>query len=150
MKTDPNLKISADEYLFNIMIIDEQHKRFIGIYNSIVRLSEDKENCDCDKIKSILDDLYDYLRYHFRTEERLMIMAKYQDIEKHIKEHIVYINKVDEFMHALRYKNPNLLDNMLAFTKKWFLSHILQTDAKYIDTLKAFLKENPDIAEILE
>ena len=145
MRTDTNLKINAEDCLFNIMIIDEQHKRFFGIYHSIVKLSEDKENISAERVNQILNELSDYLKYHFRTEERLMILANYLAVDHHIKEHIYYINKIDEFILGYNYKNPVLLDNMLAFIKKWFLSHIMQTDAKYVDVLKEYLKEHPDI-----
>ncbi|MCX6302672.1 MAG: hemerythrin family protein [Bacteroidia bacterium] len=144
MKKDPNLKISAEDYLFNIMIVDEQHQRFIGIYNNIIKLSEDKPNVTNDKICRVLNELSEYLKYHFKTEERLMMLADYPDIDKHIKEHIFFINKIDEFILANKYKNPVLLDNMLAFSRKWFLSHIMQTDAKYIDILKAYIDHHPD------
>lgn len=145
MKTDTNLKISAEDYLFNIMIIDEQHKRFFGIYNSIEKLSKDKESSSDERVSQILNELSDYVKYHFSTEERLMILANYKAIDHHIKVHIHYINKIDEFILGYNYRNPVLLDNMLAFIKKWFLSHIMQTDAKYIDVLKGYLKEHPDI-----
>ena len=138
-------KISESElqnYILNIEIIDNQHQRFLEIHKNLLKLSEHKEKDNENDILKVLTELTDYVKVHFRTEEEMLELANYLDIEKHIKEHIYFIDKVDEFTLALKYKNPVLLESMLIFMKKWFLSHIKQTDAKYTTVLKEYLKEH--------
>jgi hemerythrin len=135
------LKSELQNYLFDIEIIDNQHLKFLEIHNNIITLlSKNKENLIEKDIENVINELTDYVKVHFKTEEDLLLLANYPDIEKHIKEHIYFIDKIDEFNMALKYKNPALLDNMLVFMKKWFLSHIKQTDSKYTEVLKEYLK----------
>lgn len=142
--TEP-IKISSADYFLNIRMIDEQHKKFIDILNSLIILNSGNKEVSFEEIRLILNELEEYLKYHFSTEEKYMTLANFEEIDVHIKEHIQYINKIDEFIQGYKYRNPVLLDEMLAFSKKWFLTHIMQTDAKYTDSLKAYFSEHPGI-----
>ena len=144
MKINTNReKSGSNNYLLDVKIIDEQHQKFLNIIDCIVKFTHGNESADQDKINKFLNELSDYAKFHFITEEKLLMLAHYSDIGKHIKEHIFYIDKIDEFIFARKYNNPVLLENMLAFLKRWFLSHIMHTDAKYIDNIIAYLKDNP-------
>ncbi len=132
-----------NDYYLQIDLIDRQHQKFINIYNKSLELMARNGNniTDAEKLE-IINELSDYMKIHFKTEENLMMLAHYPDIEKHIKEHIHYIDKIDEFVAAYKYRNPALFENMLVFMKKWFLSHIKKTDSKYISVLREYLDKN--------
>jgi hemerythrin len=134
------INLKDKKYLTHIDIIDKQHKTFFEIYNdSIMLLAGIGSNVPDEEKLTILIRLRDYIKTHFQTEEELMALAEYPDFDRHIKEHIHYIDKIDEFTAAYKYRNPVLFDNMLIFLKKWFLSHIRRTDAKYISSLRKYL-----------
>lgn len=128
-------------YLLDIPIIDSQHKMFFELYDTVFDLSKNKDKAGKDKISEVLVELNNYLKLHFKTEEQLMYNSNAEDIEDHISEHKFFINKVDEFVIGMQYGNIHLLETMLEFIKKWFLSHILNTDTRYKESVKTYLEK---------
>jgi len=126
-----------DGYLLHIPIIDEQHKGFFLIYDELTKL--DPATATGEQKFAIVEKLIEYLVHHFQMEEKLMQEAGYPDIEKHREEHLLFISKVNEFKRAFQYKNPVLLNQMIVFMQKWFLSHISETDARYKKDVTDFL-----------
>ncbi|MFC2120816.1 bacteriohemerythrin [Bacteroidota bacterium] len=132
-----------DSYSFGIPIIDFEHKKFIGIYDKVANLIINKEQISDTEIIDVINEMINYLKVHLKTEENLIKQAGYPDFDGHIKQHKFFIEKIDEFNISFSYKNKLLINNLFVFIKKWFLLHIIQTDAKYVDCVKLYLKENP-------
>ncbi len=129
----------TDSYLLGIREIDEQHRGFFELWENECR-SADLNNYD--QLKNIIDKLEEYVLDHFRTEEDLLRKSGYADIESHIAQHAFFIQKVSEMKLELNYKNMLLFDKLTMFIKKWFLSHIMQTDRKYRDEVISYLSSN--------
>lgn len=140
-----NLKTWHNDFLLHIEVIDNQHEKFFEIYDHTLNLINDNVNIDEEKIRNILFELSEYLKNHIRYEEELLRKSEFADIEQHINQHKYFIKRIEEFFFGLEYKNPQLLHNMLVFIKKWFLSHILETDAKYKETVTNYLKKTSKI-----
>lgn len=131
-----------DSYKLSIPMIDQQHKRFFDIYDDLLNYS--KNQVTNEQINIIIERLDDYMKIHFREEEALMLAAKYEGLEEHIKEHRFFEKKINELKLAETYKNPLLLSQLLLFIRKWFLSHILKMDLKYKESVMKFIKEKKD------
>lgn len=129
-----------DSYKLAIPMIDEQHKRFFDIYDDLVNYSQNQVTDE--QIHKIIGRLSDYLTIHLREEEALMLAAKYEGLEEHIREHRFFEKKISELKLAETYKNPLLLSQLLLFIRKWFLSHILKMDQKYKESVMKFIKES--------
>lgn len=133
-----------NSYLLDIPMIDNQHKRFFFLFDSLsLMVVKDEQK---DRLIEIVDELEKYTHYHFTTEERLMYEAKINEseINIHKSQHQIFIKKVEEFQIASRYQNALLSEQMLQFMRKWILMHIKGTDAKYADTIKSYLKSKSE------
>jgi hemerythrin len=111
-------------------------------------LCNEKENPDDaethQQLIAFIDELEDYLKYHFSYEESLLLKVGYIDYEKHVKQHAFFIQKVEELKQELNYKNTLLFGKIILFMKKWFLSHIMESDGKFKSVTLGYLKNNPE------
>jgi hemerythrin len=116
------------KYSVNNRKLDRQHKKIIAILNDIYDLRvKDKPQ----KTGKIIDDLLDYIRLHFSTEEELLKKHNYPEFNTHKSEHDNFIRKVCEFQKDyLIYKSLPLV-NLFNFVWDWFAHHILEVDMKY-------------------
>ena len=128
----------------NIAEIDQQHKKLIGFIN---RLNEVMQPRDQDMLKSamkeliiqasVINEMVDYSRYHFSTEEGYMLKYSYPDYERHEKEHEFFIHEVRMFKTDFDNGKVVLSIQIMQFLKKWMGNHILGTDKAY----EPFLRE---------
>ncbi len=128
-----------DSFLLNIDVIDNQHKKFFELFDLILALNKSK---DAVELSSVINELQDYARYHFETEETLMQNADSESFELHIIQHQFFINKINEFTIAQNYNNPVLTTQIVVFMRKWLLMHITETDKKYVESVQSFLLKN--------
>ncbi|MDM8161853.1 hemerythrin family protein [Labilibaculum sp. K2S] len=137
-KSDSN--ISYGKLLLSIEIIDEQHSKINELFDKMVEVSEHKN------YKSrlvIFDELDEYLKYHFETEENLMRSAGTIDIEKHIQQHDFFRNRLIEIRKLDQYNSKYLTDlsvNLrVSLLRKWITSHFRDFDSLYVDSVKQYL-----------
>lgn len=123
----------SDKYLIGIDEIDEQHRGFFELWDKECK-QPDMQNPE--KLAPIIEKLEDYIKTHFSYEEKLLEKAGYDHIENHKKQHRFFIQKVDEMKQELTYENPLLFEKSVTFIKKWFLSHIMQSDKDYAEIVK--------------
>jgi len=128
-----------ESFLFNIEIIDAQHKKLFEIFDEILLLS--KEQDSSIKLLEVIEDLQNYAQYHFHTEEDLMAKANSPDSELHIIQHEFFIKKMKEFRIAYNYNNSVLLNQIVIFMRKWLLMHISEVDGKYVESVRKYLAE---------
>ncbi len=127
-----------NSYLLDIPVIDKQHKMFFKIYDDLI---ENNTQTITDEYKyNAIELLEEYVIGHFQTEEILIKRANYSETEQHINEHKLFINKVNEFKLSFQYKNTQLVNQMLVFIRKWFLSHISNSDAQYKNVVIEYIK----------
>lgn len=120
------------EYSIGVDIIDEQHKYLFEIIESAFKLL--KDNCSVDKSKYdgialIIQDLCQYAKYHFATEEKYMIKINYKEYPSHKVEHdnfILYINKIN--LEQVEEDPQKYINDILSFLLNWLLDHILLKD----------------------
>ncbi|MDA3896121.1 MAG: hemerythrin family protein [Desulfobacteraceae bacterium] len=125
------------KYLLNIDEIDKQHKVFFELWNKEINQVDMQDDT---LLISVIEKLEAYLKGHLRYEEAILRKSDYEDLENHIAEHQFFIQKIEAFKQELSYHNPLLFEKTALFIKKWFLSHILQSDRKYRETVIAYLK----------
>lgn len=128
-----------ENYVFNIPVIDEQHKKLIDLIEDAENLLSDaQEGMDCiDEVVGILEELEDYTVSHFDEEEKLMLAADYEGYDEHHMEHTFFIKKVDKALAADLDSDPvNQLIGICSFLKNWVTHHILDIDVQYVPSLK--------------
>lgn len=122
------------EYELGIVTIDEQHKKLIGIINT---LSKDiSEGLSRGDISSAIVRMEEYIKEHFSLEEKFFIACSYENAAEHIVEHDVFLEKTEEFRKRAKTDDAILSVEMLGYLEGWFLHHVLVTDKKYVDVFR--------------
>ena len=112
----------------DISLIDDQHKKLIIMINDIAQMILKKKETE---VKRILIGLKEYTVTHFTEEEELFCNSDYPDVEKHIKEHQYFINKLNDFDRDYKLNDVSISLNILQFLKNWLFYHIEIVDNTY-------------------
>jgi len=125
--------------------IDNQHKQLVSIINRLNdAMLQDKGN---DVMCQVLDDLIDYTKSHFQSEEHLMRKYEYPDSPEHFKEHEKLTKEVIDFAENFKQGNAIITLPVLNFLKDWLNNHILETDRTLGKFLTKGVGKDLDISE---
>ncbi len=109
-----------------IEYIDNQHKELVRIINKLNdAMLQDKGS---EEMSGILDDLAEYTKSHFKSEEHLMQKYDYPQTSDHIKEHEKLTKEVKDFAENYRQGKAIITLPVMNFLKDWLNNHILETD----------------------
>jgi hemerythrin-like metal-binding protein len=124
-----------DLYSVGVITIDEQHKKLFSLINALFDAM--KIGKGSSLVGKTLDELIEYTKNHFRTEEDYMIKCNYPAFGEHKKIH----DKLTEDVKNIKNKflanpNTNLSIETLDFLRDWLTQHIQGTDKKYVPYMK--------------
>ena len=123
-----------DKFSVGISLIDEEHKKLIGILNKAIFAKE--HNSNTEETKEVLGEMLEYSQKHFSTEEAYMIKFKFPEYQFHKNEHLDFTNKtIATFNKAIK-GDCDVANEILEFLKQWLVNHIQSIDRKYIDCFK--------------
>jgi hemerythrin-like metal-binding protein len=118
-----------DNFSVGLAEIDEQHQKLVGLLNQLA--SHVAFRSDSSQLGKILDELTDYTRYHFETEERIWEkhLAGDELFLGHQKTHASFVDTVVR-LRAEQLHRPleQIAEEALGFLTRWLASHILETD----------------------
>ncbi|MCM0080797.1 bacteriohemerythrin [Geomonas sp. Red32] len=104
--------------------IDTHHRKLVGILGKV---HQDFVDGVID-IGPVLDELQEYTKYHFRSEELWMLDGVYPEIAAHRREHAFFLNKVG----ALRKEHDKGVQYLsletISFLEEWITNHIKKMD----------------------
>jgi hemerythrin len=123
------LFIWKDEYSVNIKQIDEQHKKLVAILNELH--SAMLTGKATDSLGIILDELLDYTKYHFKTEEDLMKEHNYTHYTIHKDNHDEFVTKILQFYDEFKSGKKAISIDLMFFLRDWLINHINGTDKMY-------------------
>jgi hemerythrin len=115
-----------DEYLTQVEEIDDQHRRLFDLVNGIydmMRLGRGQE-----AIAEALNELYDFTRFHFGTEEKFMVDSNYNGTDPHAAEHVRLLDQVQNLRIEVRDGRIVMSMNEMYFLKDWLLVHFQGPD----------------------
>ncbi|MEI8096655.1 MAG: bacteriohemerythrin [Candidatus Moraniibacteriota bacterium] len=125
-----------EEYNLGIASIDEQHKKLIGIINTLGKdLSSGLEASD---INSAIVRMEVYVKEHFLYEERYFGLTNYAEATEHIAEHRIFLDKTEEFRERAKSKDSTLSIEILGYLEEWFIHHVLVVDRRYVEYFKEY------------
>ncbi|MCF6148198.1 MAG: hemerythrin family protein [Candidatus Kuenenia sp.] len=110
----------CDDYNTGLEEIDVQHKKFLQIINSLYEL--DSNSVKNPQAEKLLDELLKYARFHFQSEELLMITYEYPNLYEQKKEHEKLMNELNKIKEETKLSNGDMA-KMLSFLVKWFAGH---------------------------
>jgi hemerythrin len=130
-----------EEYTVEVHEMDLQHKTLFEKANALyvllresspwIELSPKKEHIPKQHILETLEDLIEYTRYHFESEEKLLEKHKYEAIGKQQKEHAFFVSRLSSFENDIEKNRRNAKKRFIGLFKDWFVNHILQLDRQY-------------------
>lgn len=118
-----------EKYSVNVQSMDIQHKKLFELLDEL--LSAMKEGKGSVALSSVLDGLTTYTIYHFKSEENLISMHGYPELEAHKLEHKNLIDNVSEFKKKFDSGQIGMSLNVMNFLNSWITDHILQNDKEY-------------------
>jgi len=122
-----------EQYSLNISEIDEQHRMLVGMIDKLhTAMAEGRSKGVFD---DIITELYNYTKFHFITEERLMDEHDYPALEQHRLEHKKLIGKVLSMTERKKQNTLGLSSDLSIMLQQWLNSHILETDKRFSEYL---------------
>jgi hemerythrin len=122
-----------DTYSVQIKEIDDQHKKLIQMINDLHNaMSEGRGKLI---VAQILDDLIDYTKTHFKTEEVMMEKCSYPSFRTHKEAHDILTQKVLDIQSRFQTGQVVVTIEVMNFLKDWLTQHILEMDKLYIPYL---------------
>jgi hemerythrin-like metal-binding protein len=118
---DEKLSVDAGE-------IDEEHRRLIDLFNILSHSVAEGDSVEY--VEAVLEELISCTIWHFRHEERLMLMYKYDSLEEHKDEHNDLIDSVRALQQKFQKENKLLTNEDIEYLEEWLTQHILGQDMR--------------------
>jgi hemerythrin len=125
-----NKLLWEDKYSVGVMEIDDQHKRMFGIINEL--LEAINTNTTTDHLEHIINELINYKKFHFTTEEKYFKEFNYDGATEHITKHHEFGDKLIAIKADYAEYNPEFAFKLADFVEDWLVHHIMGIDRKYI------------------
>ena len=124
-----------DSYNLGIQLIDDQHKVLVRIINDLDDLL--KQTFSNERLKELFNELVDYTKYHFSTEERIMKTRGYasSQLEAHLKQHQQFVQQITALNHDAASLTRDEGEWVLKYLTNWLINHILKVDRHLVDHL---------------
>jgi len=123
-----------DKFSLGISIIDEEHKKLIGILDKAIFAKE--HNANMEEIKEVLREMNNYTITHFTTEEAYMKAFNYPEYQDHKEEHRVFSTEIIAYTYKVIKGGYQIISEIIEYLKQWLVNHIQICDRKYIDSFK--------------
>lgn len=88
-------------------------------------------NVDC--VLPVIDELSEYTRCSFISEEQQMRTNQFHDIDTHIARHREFTLKIEELKTHYHDNNLEVTQELIVVLGKWLLRHVLIEDRKYAE-----------------
>lgn len=118
---DDSLSVEVDE-------IDDDHRKLVDLFNILSHSVAEGDSVDY--IEAVLEELISCTVWHFRHEERLMVLYNYEAIEGHKAEHYELIESAKELQKKFLKENKLLKNEDIEYLETWLTEHILGHDMK--------------------
>ncbi len=112
-----------------VRAMDDQHGILMDAMNEL-RLALVR-GAGREQVSKLLDQLIEFTRMHFTSEERLMEQARFPGLAEHRAQHQRLLAQVLEAAHRLQYGEGVEMNSMLCFLRDWFSEHMVGSDQEY-------------------
>lgn len=123
----------SDKFSIEVDVIDQQHQELFRLIKALHGAAVESQET---MLKTYLDELVDYTRYHFKEEEKLMESVDYPRVDSHKEEHNNLTGKVVDFKSQLDQNGSVNINEFITFLFNWLVKHIMDRDKKIGDFIK--------------
>lgn len=119
-----------ESYSIGIELIDVQHKHLFNLANSALDLmTNDTSFNKSEQIIQLINDLLQYTKFHFLSEESYMLKIDFPLYESHKKEHDAFIQKITNIdLTTISSDQYTHIHNLVTFLLNWIITHIFEKD----------------------
>ncbi|MCL2575265.1 MAG: bacteriohemerythrin [Defluviitaleaceae bacterium] len=113
--------------------VDEQHMELVERINHLFTFVDGKVTAQ--ELEDTFTFLVQYVAVHFETEDRIMQEINYPDMDKHIEQHELLINKAVNLREQLDthgYELHSIIE-LRGFLLKWIVDHIKGSDLAFAE-----------------
>ena len=122
-----------EKLVLGVPVLDKQHEILIAKINNLNEVEPGNTDAETADMFASTNDLFCYIRYHFFTEEKLMILLEFDGYTVHKKQHDGYIAEILEKSKLLEDGTQRSFDNYIEFLKNWVFSDIRGYDTIFRD-----------------
>ena len=133
-----------ESYALGIKMIDDQHKELLRIVNDIFNHASSNQQEEQAYFKEVMKQAVEYIKFHFTTEEKIMITTKYRGYEEHRAHHEEFVRTIIKTARDNEAGKRLTLTSLGYFLKDWVLSHIAVMDKKYCDYFRSIATRKAD------
>jgi len=131
------LKLEWDEtYSVGNDVIDEQHRKWIELYNRLDEMMRGPDQADLAAARDeILQEMSDYVDYHFKFEEDYMRSIGFPEVDKHWRMHKDFANSIYSLCRDREEGKIILNTEIIETIRNWLVHHIIKEDIKITNFL---------------
>jgi len=135
-KTNNELITWTNKFACGIKVIDDQHKGLVDLVNEMFNHVTGNNVQEKDYFNRVIQEIVKYVKNHFATEEKILILSKYSGYREHKKEHESFIREIATNIRDFQAGKRFTLSSFTRYIKDWILSHIALMDKQYFEYLK--------------
>jgi len=121
------------KYSVGVPELDEDHQILFELINQLRVVVKSGQ---VSMLGPTVDDLQQYMIYHFRREEELMMIAEYEYLENHKLVHRLMETRIQRFIDdPANLNNMDSAVSLAAMIESWLKDHTLGMDRNYMDCL---------------
>jgi hemerythrin len=118
-----------NKYSVGVKAMDDEHTALVGILNELhAAMLKGQAQAVTGPL---LNNLTEYARKHFASEEAMLESAKFPGLAQHREQHRALTGRLEEL--AARYKQGDItiFPQLLNFVRDWLTSHMQKEDKEY-------------------
>ena len=126
------------EYAIGIKMIDEQHQKLFEIGHEAEELLRLPDKVDkYDEIMKIIQELKDYIHFHFTEEEKIIKEIEYKKFFTHCIHHHDFVIKLRECkLEDIDEHQHEQVQALLDLVNHWLVGHVTYEDVLWAAVYK--------------
>lgn len=116
-----------ERYSVGVEEVDRQHQVLFKLVNTCIHSCGDHP--DKKDVRKILEEMIDYLDYHFKTEEKYL--KKHPLYAEHHGQHVEFVRKTLELQREFVSRGEGVQQDIATYLVNWLKHHILVTDIRF-------------------
>ena len=114
----------SPQFECGIEAIDAQHRVFLDLVNKVI------SNRSSQLVRRYLDEVALYARFHFVSEENMMVAIGYDGYEEHRNLHQQLVQELGNLFLAFDAELKSV-DDIISSLVTWFVDHTTQVDKEF-------------------
>jgi hemerythrin len=134
----------SNTYSSGVKLIDEQHKGLVDLVNEMFNHVNGNQVQELNYFNRVIQEVVNYVKVHFATEEKLMIATKFSGYSEHKKAHDSFVLTVVANIKDYQEGKRLTLSTFTKYLRDWILSHIAVMDKVYFGYFKKIATRKED------